>query len=95
MWFGPQDGLHKYDGYTFTVYRHDADTPQSLSNNFVLSIYEDSSGVLWIGSWGALSQLERQDAKFHPFAQQLSQLASTYQNDELLAFIRQYRGETP
>lgn len=32
MWFGTQDGLNKYDGYTVTVYRHTPDNPNSLSN---------------------------------------------------------------
>jgi len=27
MWFGTEDGLNKYDGHTFTVYRHDPDDP--------------------------------------------------------------------
>ena len=35
MWFGTEDGLNKYDGYKFTIYRHDSDNPNSLSfSNF-------------------------------------------------------------
>ncbi|MCH8011501.1 MAG: histidine kinase [Candidatus Marinimicrobia bacterium] len=52
MWFGTDDGLNKYDGYGFTVYKHDPSNSNSLSHNYINSIYEDESGILWIGTWG-------------------------------------------
>ncbi|NIR73208.1 hypothetical protein GWO43_07925 [candidate division KSB1 bacterium] len=57
MWFGTEDGLNKYDGYTFTVYKHDPESPKSLSNNEVRSIYEDQSGALWVGTVDGLNKL--------------------------------------
>jgi ligand-binding sensor domain-containing protein len=51
MWFGTDDGLNKYDGYKFTVYRHDPDDPSTLSHNRAYSICEslyDGKQVLWI-----------------------------------------------
>ena len=50
MWFGTQDGLNRYDGYNFTVYRYDPEDPQSLRNDHISAIYEDRSGVLWVGT---------------------------------------------
>ena len=50
MWFATEDGLNRYDGYNFTVYKHDPDNPSSLRDNWILSIYEDNSGTLWIGT---------------------------------------------
>ncbi len=50
MWFGTEDGLNKYDGYTFTVYKHHPRDPNSLSHNSVSAVREDRSGVLWIGT---------------------------------------------
>ena len=52
MWFGTEKGLHKYDGYRFTIYQHDEDDPHSLSNNNVSAIDEDREGVLWVGTRG-------------------------------------------
>ena len=65
MWFATQDGLNKYDGYTFTHYRHNPEKPHSLSNNFILSIFEDRAGTLWVGTdGGGLNQYDRQHDHF-------------------------------
>ena len=52
MWFGTDEGLNKYDGYKFTIFRHDPDNPNSLSHNAARSLFEDKSGNLWIGTTG-------------------------------------------
>ncbi|MFQ5651337.1 MAG: two-component regulator propeller domain-containing protein [bacterium] len=64
MWFATADGLNKFDGYQFTIYRHDAENPRSLSGNFVYTIYEDRGGVIWVGSGGGLSRFDRQTDQF-------------------------------
>ncbi|MFZ2096838.1 MAG: two-component regulator propeller domain-containing protein [Anaerolineales bacterium] len=64
MWFGTEGGLNKYDGYQFTIYKHDPDDPLSLSNNIVNSLYEDQDGVLWIGT---AVGLDRFDPKSNTF----------------------------
>ncbi len=52
MWFGTLDGLNKYDGYMFTVYKSDPRDPKTLSNNTIVKIFEDTHGRLWIGTLG-------------------------------------------
>ena len=52
LWIGSQDGLNRYDGYTFHIFKHDPDEPSSISHNSILSITEDKDGYLWIGTWG-------------------------------------------
>ncbi|MHA2428483.1 MAG: ligand-binding sensor domain-containing protein, partial [Candidatus Hermodarchaeia archaeon] len=47
MWFGTEDGLNKYDGHQFTVYKHDPENAETISDNLISKIYEDSSGNLW------------------------------------------------
>ncbi|MCP4542209.1 MAG: histidine kinase [Chloroflexi bacterium] len=64
MWFGTEDGLNKYDGYNFTVYRPIPGDPSSLSQNFIRAIHEDSSGVLWVGTDDGLDRFDRQTGKF-------------------------------
>ena len=50
MWFGTGDGLNRYDGYDFVVYRHNPFDMHSISNNSIHTIYQDRSGLLWIGT---------------------------------------------
>lgn len=65
LWIGTQDGLNKYDGYSFTVFRHDEDDPTSLSNNSIATIYEDRAGRVWVGtSGGGLNLMDWATGKF-------------------------------
>src|SRR5882757_1650510 len=52
MWFGTQDGLNKYDGHTFTVYRNNPKDPRSIPDNQIKCIFEDRQSDLWIGTLG-------------------------------------------
>gem|GEM_PF-1263809 len=53
IWFGTEDGLDRYDGYKFTVLRHDPENPDSLPSSDCSKIHVDTSGIMWIGTWGA------------------------------------------
>ncbi len=48
LWFGTQNGLCKYDGYSFTTYRHNPNDDGSLRDNYILSLFVDSGGTLWV-----------------------------------------------
>ncbi len=50
LWAGTQDGLNKFDGYSFSVFKNEPSDTNSLSNNFINCIYEDIDGNLWIGT---------------------------------------------
>ncbi|HVW60081.1 MAG TPA: two-component regulator propeller domain-containing protein, partial [Puia sp.] len=61
MWFATDDGLNKFDGTNFTVYRHRQSDSSSLRANEILALHEDRSGNLWVGtSGGAVSRYDRQ-----------------------------------
>lgn len=68
MWIGAENGLNRYDGYTFASHYHDADDALSLSDNYITCLYEDAGGMLWIGtSQGALNRYDPQKNQFTPF----------------------------
>lgn len=56
IWLATQDGLNRYDGTRFRVFRHDRDDPLSLSESFVSSVLVDSTGVLWAGTNAGLNR---------------------------------------
>jgi signal transduction histidine kinase/ligand-binding sensor domain-containing protein/DNA-binding response OmpR family regulator len=65
MWFGTRDGLNKFDGYKFTVYRNDPKNPKSLSHNYVHAIFQDSKGRMWVGTDdGGLSLFDSEKETF-------------------------------
>ncbi|MBD2125603.1 PAS domain-containing protein [Microcoleus sp. ZQ-A2] len=81
MWFGTQDGLNKYDGYDFTVYKYNALDCHSLSDNFITSIYEDKSGIIWIGTdGGGLNKFNRETERFTRYMHDVDNPNSLDQN---------------
>jgi signal transduction histidine kinase/CheY-like chemotaxis protein/ligand-binding sensor domain-containing protein len=65
MWFGTREGLNKYDGYGFVVYKNAAEDSQSLSGNHVTSIVEDKTGDIWVSTaGGGLNRYDRSKDRF-------------------------------
>jgi diguanylate cyclase (GGDEF)-like protein len=52
LWIGTQDGLARYDGKRFVVFRNDPSDPGSLSANWIWSLLLDRDGTIWIGTDG-------------------------------------------
>ncbi|MDP4172551.1 MAG: two-component regulator propeller domain-containing protein [Bacteroidota bacterium] len=65
IWIGTADGLNRYDGYSFKVFRNNPLNTQSISDNGVTSIYEDKEGNLWVGTiLGYLNKYNRKTEGF-------------------------------
>ncbi len=56
MWFGTNDGLNKYDGYQFRVYRNNRLDSTSISNSRIYSMVEDKGGNVWIATRSGLNR---------------------------------------
>jgi len=72
LWFATQDGLNRYDGYTFKIYRNQMDDSTSLSHNDVHGIVGDKDGNLWVTTAGG--GLNHFDKKSGLFTRYLSEI---------------------
>jgi ligand-binding sensor domain-containing protein len=50
IWIGTNDGLNRYDAYSFKVFKNNPQDSLSISGNIITCIKEDSTGNLWIGT---------------------------------------------
>ncbi len=54
IWIGTDNGLNRFDGSDFKVYRNNQNNPNSISDNSIWSLYEDRSGNIWVGTKGGV-----------------------------------------
>jgi ligand-binding sensor domain-containing protein/signal transduction histidine kinase len=67
MWFATRDGLNRYDGNAFLVYKHDPNDPGSLNSSFVQDLLEDDRGYLWVATNAGLNKFDPATERFTRF----------------------------
>jgi ligand-binding sensor domain-containing protein/signal transduction histidine kinase len=50
MWFGTRDGLNRFDGLTFKIFRNNPNDPKSIGSNAITSLFEDEHNRIWTGT---------------------------------------------
>ena len=51
MWVGTYNGLNRYDGYEFKIFRSSPGNPSSFTNNRVIKLWEDNRGFIWLETY--------------------------------------------
>jgi ligand-binding sensor domain-containing protein/serine phosphatase RsbU (regulator of sigma subunit) len=64
IWFGTQNGLNKFNGYSFEKYCPDPLDSTSISHGWIYSIAEDADGNIWVGSRGGLNKFDKKKGIF-------------------------------
>lgn len=64
IWLGTNSGIKSYDGYRFNTFRTDAQSPNILPNNQILSMTEDNNNCLWIGTRNGLVCMDKKLGSF-------------------------------
>jgi ligand-binding sensor domain-containing protein len=67
VWFGTEDGLTRFDGLNYIVYRHNVKDSTSLKSSEITSLFEDNIGRLWVGTSGSLHLFDRKRNCFHHY----------------------------
>ncbi|MCD8178806.1 MAG: hypothetical protein LUE98_15925 [Tannerellaceae bacterium] len=94
MWFGTEEGLNRFDGYTFEVYKHNPQDSTGLSGNGIHSLFEDSAGRIWVCTSSGLCYYdpvtESFNRRFLPFENEQDVYFSSVREDsrQNLWFIR-------
>jgi ligand-binding sensor domain-containing protein len=52
LWIATKDGLNRFDGHEFKVFKNSSTDSTSLPENYVMSLLESHSGILYVGTWG-------------------------------------------
>ncbi len=92
MWFGTWDGLNKFDGYDFTIYKSRPGDPSNISNNRIDYIHEDKFGYIWFQTYdGKFHRFDPKTEKFYSLP--LSTNRFTYNVERENRFIETSNGE--
>lgn len=69
LWIGTKDGLARFDGNVFKVFRHIPGDVQSMPSNFVQSVHVDAQDKIWLGIEGyGLYRFNRENGSFTAIA---------------------------
>lgn len=64
LWVATAEGLNKFDGYNFSVYKHDKHDPNSIQSDLIRDIFFDKENGLWVGTGTGLSFYDQENGKF-------------------------------
>lgn len=93
MWFGTQDGLNRYDGYEFKVYRYYPEDSTSIADNSIICMCEDRDGDLWIGTDAeVLSKFDRRLERFVHY--QFDSLNPNMKSNAVISILEDRHGES-
>ncbi len=64
MWFGTYDGLNRFDGYDFKVFKNQPESKVSLPDNRITAIIEDKRGTVWTATKRGAAAFDSKDGRF-------------------------------
>jgi diguanylate cyclase (GGDEF)-like protein len=91
IWMGTEDGLHRYDGYSFRIFRNDPEDPGSISESQIYALHEDRAGNIWVGTLnGGLNRFDPIAGTFSHF--RAGRAADTLSHDTVYTILEDRSG---
>ena len=87
LWIGTADGLNRYDGYEFVVYKNDVWDTTSLSSPIISILTEDENGNIWVGTPNGLNLYQRHTDSFVRYTHDPENEYSISENDDIEALL--------
>lgn len=87
IWIATRDGLNKFDGYNFEVFKHNELDSTSLINNDIQGLIIDSEGLIWLRTKGELCYYNPQNNQFYRIKNHPNYPA-VFSNDEIVSITK-------
>lgn len=81
LWIATKDGLNRFDGQNFVVFKHDPNSENSLPENYIMSLFESRDGSFWVGTWGGGL------CKYDPVHESFIKITTQIKNDSYVQCI--------
>jgi signal transduction histidine kinase/ligand-binding sensor domain-containing protein/AraC-like DNA-binding protein len=91
VWIGTINGLHRYDGVNLKVFRHSPEDPNSMGSNGAMSLFEDRSGTMWVGTNGG--GINRYNPEQENFTRYINQDDSSTMANWIMSIYEDSQGE--
>ncbi len=91
MWFGTGEGLIRYDGNSFLVYKNNPSNPGSISHNFIRDVFEDDQGYLWVAAYPAINKFDPRTERSTRYLHDPSN-PNSFSGDSVESITRDRRG---
>ncbi len=93
LWFGTQDGLNRFDGYSFLVFQNNLLDSTSVIRNHINTLFSYTKDLLWVGTLSGLDILDRRSGKFYRFHQFFNLKTPELQGQNIRKIIRTSQGK--
>ena len=81
LWVATKDGLNRFDGQNFVIFKHDPNSENSLPENYIMSLFESRDGSFWVGTWGGGL------CKYDPVHESFIKIITNLENDKYVQCI--------